>query len=475
MSAPLLERIPPQSLEAEQAVLGAMFIDHRAVTKALAVLERDDFYSPQHQMIFAAIADLREEGTPADFIAIEVRLRDLGQLEAVGGTSYLLALQEDAPTAEGVTHWARTVTQKAALRKLIQAAGEIRELAQSPGDDGIGAVVTQVKSLVEAATRRALPIADLVPAEALLEDPDKPSWLVEGVLPDAGLVVLAGEGGAGKGWLGTSLGDAVGRGLPWLGQAQFAPSRTGPCVYIDAERGRRYTGKRVKDFRKATGRAPRVDFQFRPAKLNPTWVASLVEDQRPALLILDSLSRLLPPGTKDTDNDAMAEVLGALRDIAERFECCILVIHHFKKRTEFGDNSPKARIRGATAIVNVADVALAAWQEKDGLVRCEVVKSYWGDPARPFLVEWQGGENGGAELVYAGEAEPEKVTKKLLAQEIILAAAESEPRTREFLEGACGKQRISKRTFGDALAELQKTDRLRRSKQGKEAVFGLPA
>jgi hypothetical protein len=182
----------------------------------------------------------------------------------------------------------------------------------------------------------------------------------------------------------------------------------------------------VKDLTHATGRRPTVLFQFRPRKLDSDWLATLVREHRPALLIVDSLSRLLPPGTKDTDNSAMSDVLGALRDIAERFGCCVLVIHHFRKRGEFSDNRPLARVRGATAIVNVADVVIGTAKTKEGPLKIEIVKSYWGDPASPFLCDWQGGENGGTTLVHAGLADPEKVTKLALAQEVILAELEGD-------------------------------------------------
>jgi len=374
-----------------------------------------------------------------------------------------------------VVHHARTVSQKAALRRMILAAGEIHNLAQSPGDDGIGAVVTQAKALIEEATRRALPLADLVPWAAMLEDPDKASWLVQGILPDAGLVVVAGEGGEGKGWLALSLATAVSEGKPWLGQQRFAVNRAGPCLYVDAERGRRYMGARLKQITKANGKRPAISFLFRPPKFDIPWITSLVERHRPTLLVLDSLRRLLPPGVKDTDNAAMAEVLGALRDIAEKFGCCVLVIHHWRKRSEFGDNRPKARFAGATAIVDVADVAVGVWKEAKATLHCEIVKSYWGDAAGAFLADWQGGENGGTELVYGGEAEPERVTKKELAREVILAAVESEPRTRERLDNLCAKQGIPKRIVTDALKELQQNDQIRRGMQGKQALFGLPA
>jgi len=439
----------------------------------VADLLRDaDFYSPQHQLLYRAMIDLFNESEPVDIVTVQARLQDRDQLEAVGGTQYLVDLQEAAPTAAAISHYARIVQEKATLRALIRAGGQIQEAAQRAGDEELETVVAHARATLEAASERGARKAELVPWAEMLDDPDEASHLVKGILPDAGLVVIAASGGQGKGWVALTLGDAVSSHRDWLGE--FPVNRSGLCVYADGERGRRYMAARVKDITRATGARPNVRFYFRPPKFDAPWVRMLVERERPVLLILDSLSRLLPPGAKDSDNAVMSEVLGALRDVAERFGCCILVIHHFRKRGEFADNSPVARVRGATAIVDVADAVLAVGKQRDGTLRVETVKSYWGDPAPPFLCAWQGGENGGTSLIYAGPADPEKVTKVDLACELILAACDMTPQTREQLDALCGKHEIPRRTVTDALKRIQGDDRLRRSMDGHKAVFGIP-
>jgi hypothetical protein len=315
--------------------------------------------------------------------------------------------------------------------------------------------------------------SELISGSDMLEDPDTAAWAVQGIAPEGGLGVLAGEGGVGKGWITLTLADAVGTGEKWLGA--FDVLRSGLAIICDFERGRRYTAPRIKQLHAATGRVPEVHYIFRPPKYDAAWFRALIERDKPALLVIDSLTHLLPPGTKDTDNDAMAQVLGALRALAEEFCCCILIIHHFRKRGEFADSRPVARVKGAVAIVNTADVVFAAWKTKQGTVRVEAVKSYWGDAAEPFLCDWVTGENGGTAFVYAGPAEPEKLAKIDLAKEAILAAVEIEPQTREQLDARCRKQGVPQRTVTDALRDLRQADRVRRSMDGKTAVFALPA
>jgi replicative DNA helicase len=132
-SAPGAEfRLPPQHIEAEQAVLGAMLISPDAVALATELLTADDFYRRPHQVIFQAMADLYEQGQPVDVITTTAALQAAdGALESVGGAEYVANLAAAMPTALHVQHYASIVREKATLRRVIQAAGEIAQLAYS--------------------------------------------------------------------------------------------------------------------------------------------------------------------------------------------------------------------------------------------------------------------------------------------------------------------------------------------------------
>lgn len=470
----LLDRAPPQSFEAEQATLGAMLQEREAIEAARQAVKPEEFYYPAHPIVFRAICDVFAKHGAVDIVSLSARLEDLGLLERVGGRPYLIELQDVAPTAAQVAEYARIVRDKAVLRALMRAGAQIRRLAQKGEGEELSTILAQAQELFAASVDGAVSGEKLVSWSEVMDDPDTLPWLVRGVLPDAGLVVVAAEGGVGKGWLALSLAAAVASGHEkWLGQ--FPIERSGGVIYVDGERGRQLMGPRLKDMGRAMGSRPGVDLLFRPRKLDAQWLSALVAKHRPALVIVDSLSRLLPPGVKDTDNAAMTEVLGQLHDIAERYACCILVIHHFRKRSEFGDNRPVARVRGATAIVNVAEVVLAASTTREGELRVDVVKSYWGDPAAAFLCAWQGGEQGGTMLVYAGDVEPERVTKIALAMEIIRTNTEIEPKKRALLEALCLSKGVAKRSFTDALSKAQEEGWLRRAMDGAEAIFGRPA
>ena len=118
-------RVPPHNIEAEQSVLGAIIMDHEAMTVASEILRPNDFYRPDHQEIYGAIMDLFTSNSPVDLVTIQNRLSEKGVLEQVGGISYLAELATIVPTSAHIKQYAKIVEDKAVLRRLIKASQEI--------------------------------------------------------------------------------------------------------------------------------------------------------------------------------------------------------------------------------------------------------------------------------------------------------------------------------------------------------------
>lgn len=133
----LLERVPPHSLEAEQSVLGAILLDRDALLQVAEVLRVEDFYREAHRLIYSACLDLEARGEAVDLLTVTEELRRRGELEAVGGASYLTTLTTVVPSVANAGHYARIVAQKAALRQLIQVAHRIAERAYDEDGDVI--------------------------------------------------------------------------------------------------------------------------------------------------------------------------------------------------------------------------------------------------------------------------------------------------------------------------------------------------
>ncbi len=116
------DRVPPQSKEAEQSVLGAMIIEKEAVFSAVEILRVNDFYSTAHRKLYNAVISLSEKGEPVDIVTLADELEHNRALEEVGGRAYLIHLANSVPTAANVCYHARIVREKAVLRALIGAA-----------------------------------------------------------------------------------------------------------------------------------------------------------------------------------------------------------------------------------------------------------------------------------------------------------------------------------------------------------------
>ncbi len=121
----MIDRLPPQSTEAEQSVLGAILIDRDAVVEIAEFLRPEDFYRPANGTVYAAMLELFDRREPVDIVTVAEALERSDQLETIGGRSYLSSLSNQTPTAVHAVQYARIVERKAVLRNLISAAGKI--------------------------------------------------------------------------------------------------------------------------------------------------------------------------------------------------------------------------------------------------------------------------------------------------------------------------------------------------------------
>lgn len=120
-------KLPPQNLEAEQSVLGALLLDNDAINRVVEEITAEDFYRSSHRKIFQAIIDLYQRNEPADLVTLTTRLKTVGDIDEAGGASYLSSLVDRVPSAANVASYARIVREKSVLRRLIEGATQIVE------------------------------------------------------------------------------------------------------------------------------------------------------------------------------------------------------------------------------------------------------------------------------------------------------------------------------------------------------------
>ncbi len=154
MSDLFLDRVPPQNNEAEQSVLGAVFLSKEALITAMEILRPEDFYKTAHQRIFKTMLDLYEKGEPVDLVTVTAELQDHKLLDEVGGVTFLTEIASSVPTAANVEYYARIVEEKALLRRLIRTATKIANDGYSREDE-VGEIIADAeKYIMEIAQNR---------------------------------------------------------------------------------------------------------------------------------------------------------------------------------------------------------------------------------------------------------------------------------------------------------------------------------
>ena len=121
----IVDKIPPQNIEAEMSVLGSMLIEEEAISRTVEILDSSHFYRESHQKIFSAIIKLYEDGRGVDLITLTEKLKKENLLDRIDGISYLTALVNSVPTAANVVYYARIVREKAIIRNLISACTQL--------------------------------------------------------------------------------------------------------------------------------------------------------------------------------------------------------------------------------------------------------------------------------------------------------------------------------------------------------------
>ncbi|MHB0884816.1 MAG: replicative DNA helicase [Bacillota bacterium] len=151
----MLERVPPQNLEAEQAVLGSMLIEREAIIKATDTLRPEDFYREANREVFQAVLNLHEHGEAVDLVTVTDELRKRGLLENIGGVAYLTALANAVPTAANAEYYARIVEEKALLRELISVATDIVAKGYQGAEEVAALIDDSERRIFEIAQRRS--------------------------------------------------------------------------------------------------------------------------------------------------------------------------------------------------------------------------------------------------------------------------------------------------------------------------------
>jgi len=148
-------RMPPQNLDAEKSIIGALLLDKEAIIKIIDIVKPEDFYADRHGIIFQSMLDLFEQRKPIDIVTLSEILESKGFTKEAGGSAYLAEVVNETPSAANIVHYAQICRDKAILRRLISASGEIGRLGYEEDND-ISDTLDQAEQLLFSISQKSL-------------------------------------------------------------------------------------------------------------------------------------------------------------------------------------------------------------------------------------------------------------------------------------------------------------------------------
>src|SRR5210317_2655789 len=292
-------KIPPQALELEEAVLGAMLIDKKGVDEVIDILQPDAFYKTSHQLIFEAIYQLFQDSQPIDLLTVSSELRKNGKLESVGGEYYLVSLTQKVASSSHIEFHSRIILQKYIQRSLIKISNEIIESAYEDATDVFDLLdeaesklydVTQgnikksaetAQNLVIQAKKRIEEIANKEGLSGIPSGFDKLDKLTSGWQP-SDLIIIAARPGMGKTALTLSMARnmAVNSNIPVAFFSLEMSSVQLITRLISSETG-------LPSEKLRTGRLEKHEWEQLNVKVKALEKAPLFIDDTPSLSIFD--------------------------------------------------------------------------------------------------------------------------------------------------------------------------------------------
>jgi replicative DNA helicase len=399
-------KLPPHSIEAEQSVLGGLLLDNGAADRIADFLSGDHFYSDAHRLLYNAIMQLVADNKPADVVTVAEALGSINKLDYVGGMTYLAALVENVPTAANIRRYAEIVHERAILRRLAAAGGEIAESAFHPLGRSVREILDQAESKVfeiaEHGARGQQGFQDIRPLLTqvverieFLYNRDNPSD-VTGIatgftdldrmtsgLQEGDLIVIAGRPSMGKTSLALNIAEHVSLVLKMpvaifsmeMGATQLAMRLMGSVGRLDQQKIR-------------TGRLTNDDWERLSSALGKLNDAPIHIDETPAMNALEVRARSrrlarqyggklgaiivdylqLMQAVSDGENRAteISEISRSMKALAKELKVPILALSQLNRSLEQRPNKRPVMsdLRESGAIEQDADVILFIYRDE---------------------------------------------------------------------------------------------------------------
>lgn len=398
-NAEILDRLPPQNLDAERGVLGSLLLDSEMCDDVALVLRPEFFYSDANQKLYSHLIAMHTEGRRIDTTLLVERLKQAGDLDAVGGRSYLAEVVESVPLASHAVYYANIVQEKAVLRSLIHASTEILRDAYDP--------TLEARELLNRAEERMFAIRDQRETgevatinQVLLETFDQINARLgheggiggketgfsdldqlTGGLHDSELIILAARPSMGKTALATNIAEhaAVKCNVTTL-FVSLEMSRLELAQRMLCARGRINGHKLRNGFISAIDRKKLIEAsaQLSQAPMfiddNPsrtmTEIAAearrLKRKQKLGLIVIDYLQLIEPENLRDPRQEQVARIARRLKGMARELKVPVVCLAQLNRQAEVSrDNRPRlSHLRESGAIEQDADVVMFVHREE---------------------------------------------------------------------------------------------------------------
>lgn len=386
-------RVPPQAVDVEMAVLGAMLLEKEAIPKAIEILDETAFYKPAHEMIFAAITSLFERSEPVDLITLIEELRRRGHLDKVGGEYYLTELTTRVSMGANVEYHSRIVLEKALMRGLISSSSEVVSRAFSDSEDALALLDEAEQKIFQISERRMrktfVSMSTAVPSTMELIESihgkhsgvtGVPSGFAEvdnltGGFQKSDLIIIAGRPSQGKTALVLSLARnaSVIHNVP-VGVFSLEMSTQQLVMRLICAEAR------VDAHHVRTGRLPEDEWRKLSTSVGRLYKAKMFIDDTPALgilelrakarrlkaehnaglIIVDYLQLMQGPKNAQNREQEISMISRSLKALAKEINVPVIALSQLNRAVEArGDKRPLlADLRESGAIEQDADVVM---------------------------------------------------------------------------------------------------------------------
>jgi replicative DNA helicase len=430
--------VPPHSVEAEQAVIGGLLLDTSAWDNVADAIRQEDFYRPDHQLIFEAIGSLAGAGKPCDVVTVSEHLERNGKLEAAGGLAYLGSVTRDTPTAANVRAYADIVRERSLLRQLITAGTAIASAVFNNDGQTARELVDQAEARVfeiaEGGSRGkqgAVAVRTLLPGvidqiDDAYSNPDVLRGLptgfadfdkMTGGLRPGDLVIVAGRPSMGKTTLAVNMAEYAALHAREKRASVVIFSMEMPSEQVITRMLSSIGGVPLGNLR--SGRISDDDWVRITSATSQLSEAKIFVDETPALsptelrararrikrehgldlVVVDYLQLMQVPGNKENRATEIAEISRGLKILAKELSVPVIALSQLNRGVEQRENKKPVMsdLRESGSIEQDADMILLIYREevydrqttKKGIAEIDLVKHRNGEIGT-FVLTFQG-------------------------------------------------------------------------------------